>query len=144
MLNTALMTASSGYTFEEARADRSFWGRIVESAVGAHLHNTRTPGVRLYYWRHNGSEVDFVLARGPRLTAIEVKTGCTAPGRERTGGVQEAIQSPPAPRVVGTGGVALHEFLSETRRATGSTTNDDDVSGAAAGNPLEPRSGFVR
>ena len=112
VLNTALMTASSGYTFEEARADRSFWGRIVESAVGAHLHNTRTPGVRLYYWRHNGSEVDFVLARGPRLTAIEVKTGAR---RRAVSGLEEFTKrfKPTRAEVVGTGGVALHEFLSE-------------------------------
>ena len=112
VLNTALMTASSGYTFEEARADRSFWGRIVESAVGAHLHNTRTPGVRLYYWRHNGSEVDFVLARGPRLTAIEVKTGAR---RRAVSGLEEFKKrfKPTRTEVVGTGGVAVHEFLSE-------------------------------
>ena len=112
VLNTALMTAPSGYTFEEARADRSFWGRIVESSVGAHLHNTLTPGVRLYYWRHNGFEVDFVLARGPRLTAIEVKTGAR---RRAVSGMEEFERRfrPTRTEVVGTGGVALHEFLSE-------------------------------
>ena len=112
VLNTALMTASSGYTFAEAKADRSFWGRIVESAVGAHLHNTRTPGVRLYYWRRNGLEVDFVLARGPRLTAIEVKTGTR---RGTVSGMKEFERrfKPTRSEVVGTGGVALHEFLSE-------------------------------
>ena len=40
VLNTALMTAGSRYSFDEAKADRTFWGRIVESAVGAHLFNT--------------------------------------------------------------------------------------------------------
>ena len=40
VLNTALMTATSGYSFAEAKADRTFWGRVVESAVGAHLINT--------------------------------------------------------------------------------------------------------
>lgn len=112
VLNTALMTASSGYTFEEAKADRSFWGRIVESAVGAHLHNTRAPGVRLCYWRRNGFEVDFVLARGPRLTAIEVKTGRR---RGTVSGMEEFRRrfKPTRTEVVGTGGVALHEFLSE-------------------------------
>ncbi len=35
VLNTALMAVASGYTFEEAKADRSYWGRFVESAVGA-------------------------------------------------------------------------------------------------------------
>ena len=115
VLNTALMTASSGYTFEEAKADRSFWGRIVESAVGAHLHNTHTPGIRLYYWRHNGLEVDFVVSRGPRLTAIEVKSGAR---RGKVSGMKEFKRrfSPTRTLVVGTGGVALHEFLSEPAR----------------------------
>jgi len=35
VLNTALMSALQGMTFEDARADREFWGRLVESAVGA-------------------------------------------------------------------------------------------------------------
>ena len=112
VLNTALMTASSGYAFEEAKADRSFWGRIVESAVGAHLHNTLAPGVRLQYWRHNGLEVDFVLSRGPRLTAIEVKTGVRS---GKLSGLEEFERrfGPTRSMVVGTGGVPLHEFLSE-------------------------------
>ena len=40
VLNTALMAVASGYAFDEARSDRTFWGRMVESAVGAHLANT--------------------------------------------------------------------------------------------------------
>ena len=31
------MTAMTGINLEEARADREFWGRLVESAVGAYL-----------------------------------------------------------------------------------------------------------
>ena len=73
--NTALMTAGSGYTFAEARADRTFWGRLVESAVGAHLLNTAESNVRVHYWRERSLEVDFVLHRGPRTLAIEVKSG---------------------------------------------------------------------
>ena len=74
-LNSALMTAGSGYSFEEARADRTYWGRIVESAVGAHLYNTATPDIDLYYWRENSYEIDYVLQRGPRIVAVEVKSG---------------------------------------------------------------------
>lgn len=40
VLNTALMTASSGMAMDEARNDRALWGRLVESAAGAHLINT--------------------------------------------------------------------------------------------------------
>ena len=78
VLNTALMTAMSGYSFDEARSDRTFWGRLTESAVGAHLHNTLDVSMRLAYWRDEPSEVDFVLSQGPRVLGIEVKSGRTA------------------------------------------------------------------
>ncbi len=76
VLNTALMTATSSYSFQEAQADRRFWGRIVESAVGAHLYNTRNTGTRIHFWRHKSGkhEVDFVISRGPHLVGVEVKS----------------------------------------------------------------------
>ena len=111
VLNTALMAVASGYTFEEAKADRSHWGRLVESAVGAHLFNTGTPEHRLHYWRENGSEVDFVLARGRRLAAFEVKSGARWPG---TSGLERFAEQFDVPKrlVVGEGGLPLSEFLS--------------------------------
>ena len=111
VLNMAVMTAPMGYTFEEARADRSLWGRIVESAVGAHLHNSLRTATRLHYWRHQSREVDFVLARGPNVLAIEVKTG---PQRTRLAGLDDFRQRFPNARslLVGAGGVPLNEFLS--------------------------------
>ena len=110
MLNTALMTASSGYTFEEARADRTFWGRILESAVGAHLLNTATSDIHVYYWRDGQHEVDFVLRRGPRLVGIEVKSG---PRRRSPRGLEtfEERFKPQRILVAGEGGVPLNEFL---------------------------------
>jgi predicted AAA+ superfamily ATPase len=76
VMNTALITATSGLTPDEARADREFWGRLTESAVGAHLANAAAAGeCSLYYWRERGHEVDFVVQTGRRLTAIEVKSG---------------------------------------------------------------------
>lgn len=113
VLNTAVMTAMSGYTFEEARADRTFWGRIVESAVGAHLYNTRTEAMGLYYWRDRSHEVDFVLGRGPHVLGIEVKSGARfAPRRGR----EEFLRRFPGARtclVGGTEGLPLNEFLTE-------------------------------
>ncbi len=110
VLNTALMTAGSGYSFAEAQADRSFWGRIVESAVGAHLFNTATPDVRLHYWREGSHEVDFVLQRGPRIVAIEVKSGAQ---RMSLGGMDEFERRfrPRCSLLVGEGGIPLNEFL---------------------------------
>ncbi len=37
VFNTALITAQSGMTLAEARANREFWGRLVESAVETFL-----------------------------------------------------------------------------------------------------------
>ena len=110
VLNTALMTAGSGYSFAEAQADRSFWGRIVESAVGAHLFNTATSDIRLHYWRDGSHEVDFVLQRGARIVAIEVKSGAK---RIPLGGMDEFEQrfSPRHSLLVGEGGIPLNEFL---------------------------------
>ena len=112
VLDTALMSALSGYTFEETRADRSFWGRLVESAVGAHLFNTGAPEVRLHYWRHRGREVDFVLVRGPRLAAVEVKSGVRRAGS--ASGLDEFRRRFDSARTIlaGDGGIPLSEFLS--------------------------------
>lgn len=110
VLNTALMTAGSGYSFEEAQADRTFWGRIVESAVGAHLLNNATSDIRVHYWRQNSLEVDFVLQRGPRVGGIEVKSGDDA--RSLRGFHEfERIFSPEVSLLVGAEGVPLNEFL---------------------------------
>ncbi|MGH7646318.1 MAG: ATP-binding protein, partial [Gemmatimonadales bacterium] len=52
VLNTALMSAQSGLSFDEARADREPWERLVESAVGAHLANAAAADeCELFYWR---------------------------------------------------------------------------------------------
>ena len=110
VLNTALMTAETGYTFEEAQADRTFRGRLVESAVGAHLFNTATDNIRLYYWRDGSQEVDFVLQRSTHIIPIEVKSGLnTKPMR----GMEEFTQrfSSRRPLLVGEGGIPLDEFL---------------------------------
>ena len=112
VLNTALMTAGSGYSFDEARADRTFWGRVVESAVGAHLHSTAASDIALQYWRKNQHEVDFVLQRGRRVVAIEVKSG---PQRRDIFGMAEFEKQfgPIRSLVVGADGIPLNEFLSE-------------------------------
>lgn len=115
VLNTALMTANSGYSFDEAQADRTFWGRLVESAVGAHLFNTGMPDTRLHYWRESPHEVDFVLERARRLISIEVKSGV----RHSTAGGQSAFEkrfTPEQSLLVGEKGIPLDEFLSQPAR----------------------------
>ena len=114
VLNNALMTAASGYSFAAAQADRTFWGRIVESAVGAHLYNTAASDIRVMYWRDGPREVDFVLQRGAKLVAIEVKSG---PPRRSDSQTLDAFamrfrgSATVRCLLVGSGGVPLNEFL---------------------------------
>lgn len=78
VLNTALMTATSGRTPQDALGDPEFRGRLIESDVGAHLVNgARHAGFEVHYWRDGAREVDFVLSKGEALTAIEVKSART-------------------------------------------------------------------
>ena len=110
VLNTALMSVASGYSFEEARTDRTFWGRLAESAVGAHLINTARPGTNVKYWRERNYEVDFILERGPRTVGIEVKTGRWSPALPGLAEFAKRFR-PSRTLVVGSGSEPLDEFL---------------------------------
>ena len=113
VFNTALITAQSGMTQAEAFADREFWGRLTESAVGAHLLNASVGGVcELFYWRERNREVDFVVRRGRKLVAIEVKSGRTTtslPGMESFA----KLFKPDRLLIVGPGGISLERFLAK-------------------------------
>jgi len=111
VLNTALVTAPSQLTLNEAKQDPEFWGRLVESAVGAALANgIRGKGIELFYWASRNKEVDFVLRRAKNLTVIEVKSGrrkTSLPGIEafsREFRVKRKL-------LVGTQGIQLKEFF---------------------------------
>ena len=111
VLDTSLMTFDSGRSFEEARADRTFWGRLAASAVGAHLLNTREIGERVRYWREGALEVDFVVERGPKLAVIEVTIGRRGPRHRGLAAFRERY--PHASEVlVGPDGESLEDFLS--------------------------------
>ena len=111
ILNTALMTASSRLTFDEARKDSEYWGRLVESAVGATLANgLQGTQAELFYWLEGNHEVDYVLQRGKVLVAIEVKSG-----RRKISlpGIEAFSNSFPIKRklLVGPQGIPCEEFL---------------------------------
>lgn len=111
VLNTALMTAGSGLALAETRREPALWGRLVESAVGAHLANAAAAGeCELYYWRDRGQEVDFVLRRGLVLVAIEVKSG-RAPQAHPGIAAFTAAFKPKRSLLVGADGIAVEEFL---------------------------------
>lgn len=110
VLNTAVMAVTSGYTFDEARADRSQWSRMVESAVGAHLLNTASPRTEVRYWRDGSHEVDFVLRRGPRTVVVEVNGGRESTPRSGLAEFEKRFD-PQGALIIGKD-VELGEFLS--------------------------------
>jgi predicted AAA+ superfamily ATPase len=112
VLNTALMTALAGNTFAGAQVERDVWGRIVESAVGAHLLNSSAgTGIEIGYWFDCNREVDFVLSAGKKIVGIEVKSG-----RKETvlPGMTAFAKTFPVHRqlLVGAQGIPLADFLS--------------------------------
>nr|VFJ60147.1 MAG: hypothetical protein BECKDK2373C_GA0170839_107818 [Candidatus Kentron sp. DK] len=110
-LNTALVSAQSGVDFVATRRDGGRWGRLVETAVGAHLCNTAPPGIEIGYWRERNREVDFVLRQGDKIALFEVKSDRSRSALPGFDAFTKAFG--PVPRlVIGTGGIPLDSFLS--------------------------------
>ncbi len=113
VFNTALMSALCGKSFVEAKQDKAFWGRLVESAIGAYLLNSiRGTQIELYYWREKNFEVDFVLKKGSFLTAIEVKSE-KSERLEKLSGMDSFAKAfgPNRMLLVGENGISVEEFL---------------------------------
>ena len=111
VFNTALMSALSGVSPDEARDDRAYRGRLVESAVGAHVANAAASGVcEVFYWRDTNREVDFVVRAGRVVVAIEVKSGRVPDTLPGLAAFTEAFK-PTRTLIVGGDGVPLDEFL---------------------------------
>ena len=111
VFNTALMSALSGVSPDEARDDRAYRGRLVESAVGAHVANAAASGVcEVFYWRDTNREVDFVVRAGRVVVAIEVKSGRVPDTLPGLAAFTEAFR-PTRTLIVGGDGVPLDEFL---------------------------------
>ena len=111
VLNTGLMTAGMHLDLETAIADREMWGRLVESAVGAFLYNgALLSNTDLFYWAGKNRELDFVLARGRDLVAVEVKS---TNKKMRLPGMSEFARQFPVTRkiLVGAQGIPIEEFL---------------------------------
>lgn len=114
-LNTALVTATARTTFAAARADHERWGRLIRTAVGAHLWSHADPD-DLAWWREGGSEVDWVVQPGKLMRdgghpiAIEVRTGHPR-GSRGTVAFTHATRGARA-LTIGAGGIEVEAFLS--------------------------------
>jgi predicted AAA+ superfamily ATPase len=110
VFNNALLTAQDDLTYEKALSDSKIWGRLAESAIGAHLiNNAITNNYTVYYWREKNDEVDFILERKNTLIALEVKTG----RRAENNGMRVFAQAfkPKKVLLIGTGGIGIETFL---------------------------------
>lgn len=109
--NNALISALGKYKFDEAKNDRSYWGRLVESSVGSHLINNNPEGCELHYWRESPDEVDFVLTSGKKILAIEVKSSSTYTTPKGLQVFSDKFKNVRT-LIIGDGEVPLQEFLS--------------------------------
>ena len=108
--NTAFMSALHPFDFRMILENPEKWGRIVESAIGAHLiNNAYSQGYSLFYWREGNYEVDFVLEHKGRVIAMEVKSGYSI----RTAGLVQFRKHYPDSKImlVGKDGISWKDFL---------------------------------
>jgi predicted AAA+ superfamily ATPase len=114
VFNNALLNAWEPPHADKLKNDSETWGRIVESAVGAHLINhSYTDLYKLSYWNEGSSEIDFIIEKGKQIIALEVKSG------RRTGKVGayssfKKVYSEAKYLVIGTGGIPFEEFFAQT------------------------------
>lgn len=110
VFNTALISAQSQLTFNEAITKPNLWGRIVESAIGAHLINfALSENFNVFYWRHRNDEIDFVIKHKNDVIAIEIKSG-----RNKLSTGVEAFRkmfNPKKVLLVGGNGLDWKEFI---------------------------------
>ncbi len=109
--NNALLSALSTTSFENAYTTSDLWGRWVESAIGTHVLNMADIyDFKVYYWREDSNEVDFILLLDEKCVAIEVKSG----RRKSNNGLPLFTEKfhPVQSFVVGSGGIPFDEFLS--------------------------------
>ena len=108
--NTALISAQSAEQFKDILTKPVEWGRIVESAIGAHLINySHTERFSLYYWRERNDEVDFVIERNGKIIGLEVKSGVA----QNAKGINtfRNYANPEKVLIVGNSGILWQDFL---------------------------------
>lgn len=108
--DTSLMTAATEEDWTTLVENPIQRGHLIESAVGAYLINrSQTDRFSLYWWRERDWEVDFVISKGRKCTAIEVKSGRVKNAK----GIGEFVKKFPGTyaMIVGSDNCPLEEFL---------------------------------
>ena len=108
--NNGLINAVVGSPYAQSRSDPSWWRRLIENAVGAHLLN-HLAGLpwSIYYWLQRHLEVDFVLETPRKIWPIEVKS--VKP--ERLNGLKKFCELYPEaqPLIIGPRGMEFEKFF---------------------------------
>ena len=108
--NTALISAQRNDLFKEILAQPDEWGRLVESAIGAHLVNhSLTEKFNLFYWRERNDEVDFVIERKGKVIGLEVKSGAAGSSSGMTAFKKKF--NPDKVLLIGNAGLPWQDFL---------------------------------
>jgi uncharacterized protein len=108
--NTALISAQRNDLFKDILSKPSEWGRMVESAIGAHLINhSLTEKFNLHYWRDRNDEVDFVIKQKGRVMGLAIKSGSAG----QTSGIAAFKNKCKATKVllIGNAGLPWQDFL---------------------------------
>ncbi len=108
--NTAIINSLMPEKYVEIIEKPEKWGRLVESCVGSHLLNrSKLENYELFYWRENNFEVDFVLKKGEKVVALEIKSG----NIQKTDGMRKFMQIYGSSKsyIVGGQGLSWQEFL---------------------------------
>lgn len=108
--DTSLMVTTYGIYRDFLLTDSERRGHLVESAVGAYLlARSKQEHFEVYWWREGSYEVDFVIASGEEIVAIEVKSGRAKP----TKGLAAFVNAFPTAKtmVVGSSDYPLEPFL---------------------------------
>ena len=106
----ALLTLASGRSRYELLSDSATRGHVIESAIGSYLlARGQEDGFELFWWREGKYEVDFVIKKGLKRTAIEVKSGRA----KSLHGMRSFLQEYPGTYalVVGGSDVSIEDFL---------------------------------
>ncbi len=108
--NNALKMVYNPHTFEQAMMDRTVWGHIFESGIGAWIVSQAfVHRIEVFYWRDRDDEVDFILRKKGSVVAIEVKSNA----EKKTDGLAVFREkfNPKSAFIVGDGGISAEEFL---------------------------------
>lgn len=110
VFDPSLLTVSQGDSSEEMLQSQEQRGHVIESAVGSYLlARSKQDGFTLHWWREGNKEVDFVLQKGQKRTAIEVKSGRI----KRLNGIARFLEEFPGTysMIIGSKQASIEDFL---------------------------------